>query len=35
VILNEDPSELLWVGGLLVMGGSLLAQRKSGLDEAK
>ena len=33
VILDEDPTELLWVGGFLVMGGALLAQRRSNSDE--
>ena len=29
IILGEDPSWLLWVGGVLVMFGALLAQRQS------
>ena len=29
LILDEDPSELLWAGGILVMAGALLAQRRS------
>lgn len=29
LILDEEPSELLWVGGVLVMAGALLAQRRS------
>jgi drug/metabolite transporter (DMT)-like permease len=33
VILDEDPTELLWVGGFLVMGGALLAQKRSNSDE--
>ena len=28
IILGEDPSWLLWVGGVLVMAGALLAQRR-------
>jgi drug/metabolite transporter (DMT)-like permease len=29
LILDEEPSELLWVGGILVMAGALIAQRRS------
>ncbi|MDP6824039.1 MAG: DMT family transporter [Dehalococcoidia bacterium] len=29
LILDEEPSALLWIGGVLVMGGALLAQRRS------
>ena len=29
LILGEEPTQLLWVGGLLVMGGALLAQKRS------
>ena len=29
LVLGEDPGELLWVGAVLVMGGALLAQKRS------
>ncbi|MBT4073233.1 MAG: DMT family transporter [Chloroflexi bacterium] len=29
LLLGEEPTQLLWVGGLLVMGGALLAQKRS------
>ena len=29
LILGEEPTRLLWVGGVLVMGGALLAQKRS------
>ena len=33
LILDEEPSELLWVGGILVMAGALLAQKRSSLTK--
>jgi len=35
LILDEDPTELLWVGGFFVMGGALLAQSRSNSDEPR
>ena len=29
LVLGEEPGELLWVGAVLVMGGALLAQKRS------
>lgn len=29
LILDEEPTSLLWLGGILVMGGALLAQKRS------
>jgi|TARA_B100000959_G_C14967827_1_gene618511 drug/metabolite transporter (DMT)-like permease len=29
LILDEDPTSLLWIGGVLVMGGALLAQKRA------
>ena len=28
IVLNEEPGPLLWVGGVFVMAGAVLAQRR-------